>query len=256
MGTMIAYPKSTQVSPGSVWSPDLLPYAILFTAVLFGARYIFGTTLARLDEMHRKIAQALSMDLIRTFALRLGHRNGPKFRVFHNSRIYVRPSATLTGSGSLSVGTRWPAYCSYRTLLSVWDSATLEVGGDFSMATGSRIVVDSGATLRIGSGFANNFSSIACFQSITIGNNVAIADGVVIRDSDSHTILGGDHVPTGPIVIGNNVWIGTNSIILKGITIGDGAIVAAGSVVTKNVAPRTLVAGVPAKMIRENVAWQ
>ncbi|WP_354041657.1 acyltransferase [Devosia sp. UYZn731] len=202
------------------------------------------------------MARALSMDLIRTFALRVKYRNGPSFRVFHNSKIYIQPSAALIGSGSLDIGLRWPAYCTYRTLLSVWDKATLEVSGDFSMATGSRIVVDKGATLRIGSGFANNFSSIACFESITIGNNVAIAEGVVIRDSDSHEILGGSRGQTLPIIIGDNVWIGTNAIVLKGVNIGDGAIVAAGSVVTKNVAPRTLVAGVPAKAIRQNVEWR
>ena len=201
------------------------------------------------------IQYALSLDLIRTFALTAKHRDGPKIRVFHNCRTYIQPTARLTGSGSLNIGVRWPAYCSYRTLLSVWDGSTLEVGGAFTMATGSRIVIDKGATLKLGSGYVNNFGSIACFESITIGNNVAIAEGVIIRDSDSHTIVGGCHIPTSPIVIGDNVWIGTNAIILKGVTIGDGAIVAAGSVVTKNVPARTLVAGVPAKIIRENVEW-
>ena len=58
------------------------------------------------------------------------------------------------------------------------------------------------------------------------------------------------------IVVGDNVWIGGRAIILKGVIIGDGAVVAAGAVVTRNVPPRTIVAGVPARVIRENVSWR
>ena len=54
-----------------------------------------------------------------------------------------------------------------------------------------------------------------------------------------------------PIVVGNNVWIGSHATILKGVTIGDGAIVAAGAVVTKDVPANTIVGGVPAKPIRK-----
>jgi maltose O-acetyltransferase len=56
---------------------------------------------------------------------------------------------------------------------------------------------------------------------------------------------------SGPIVIGNGVWIASNAVILPGVTVGDGAVVAAGAVVTKDVAPNTLVGGVPARAIRE-----
>jgi acetyltransferase-like isoleucine patch superfamily enzyme len=56
---------------------------------------------------------------------------------------------------------------------------------------------------------------------------------------------------TKPIVIGDNIWIGSFSVILSGVTVGDGAIIAAGAVVTKDVPPRTVVGGVPARKIRE-----
>jgi acetyltransferase-like isoleucine patch superfamily enzyme len=61
---------------------------------------------------------------------------------------------------------------------------------------------------------------------------------------------------TAPIVIGDHVWIGTNSLVLKGVTVGDGAVVAAGSVVTRDVPASTLVAGVPAKPVRTIEHWQ
>ena len=53
-----------------------------------------------------------------------------------------------------------------------------------------------------------------------------------------------------PIVLGRNVWVGSNSTILQGVTIGDNAVIAAGAVVTKDVAPDTIVGGVPARYIR------
>jgi acetyltransferase-like isoleucine patch superfamily enzyme len=55
------------------------------------------------------------------------------------------------------------------------------------------------------------------------------------------------------IVIGNNVWIGCNSVILKGVTVGEGAVIAAGSVVTKDVLTNTIVGGVPARLIKQIV---
>ncbi|MBP6872851.1 MAG: acyltransferase [Bacteroidales bacterium] len=77
----------------------------------------------------------------------------------------------------------------------------------------------------------------------------------MIRDSDNHNVLKEGYVQSKPILIGDNVWIGMRAIILKGVTIGNGSIVAAGAVVTKDVPPNTVVGGVPARVIRENVSW-
>ena len=71
----------------------------------------------------------------------------------------------------------------------------------------------------------------------------------------AYQMLVGNSV-VSPIKIGNNVWIGSNVIILKGVTIGDGAVVAAGAVVTKNIPPKCLAGGVPAKILKENIVWQ
>ena len=56
--------------------------------------------------------------------------------------------------------------------------------------------------------------------------------------------------------IGNNVWIGTNVTVLKGVTIGDGAIIAAGSVVSEDVPANCMAAGIPAKVVKENIEWK
>jgi maltose O-acetyltransferase len=88
-------------------------------------------------------------------------------------------------------------------------------------------------------------------ERIEIGDNVRIAPYSVIMDSDFHDIK--DHFsdgPSKPVVIEDDVWIATRSTILKGVTIGRGSVVAAGAVVTKDVPPYTIVAGVPAKVIK------
>ncbi len=96
-----------------------------------------------------------------------------------------------------------------------------------------------------------------CFQQIDIGEDVAIAENVSIRDSDNHFITSDENFQmTKPVRIGNHVWIGMNVLILKGVTINDGAIIAAGSVVTRDVPANCLVAGVPAYVIKENVQWE
>lgn len=93
-------------------------------------------------------------------------------------------------------------------------------------------------------------------QKVVLGNYVMIAPEVVIAGSDHAFDVTGvpcifTHRPVvPPTLIGNDVWIGTRSIIMSGVTIGDGSIIGAGSVVTKDIEPFSIVAGVPAKVIR------
>lgn len=111
------------------------------------------------------------------------------------------------------------------------------------------------AYVEIGSNtYLNERCEIKCQSSIKIGCECAIGWDVTIIDSDYHSI--NDSLVSMPITIGNNVWIGCKSIILKGVTIGDGAVIAAGSVVSKDVPPHTLVGGVPAKVLKEQVVWK
>jgi acetyltransferase-like isoleucine patch superfamily enzyme len=110
-----------------------------------------------------------------------------------------------------------------------------------------------GASLTIGdSVFLNSGVSICALKSVTIGNNVAIGNYTLIMDSDFHSVE--DHTKPGvaaPVVIEDDVWLGARVTVLKGVRIGRGAVVAAGAVVTRDVAPYTLVGGVPARLIRE-----
>ena len=111
-----------------------------------------------------------------------------------------------------------------------------------------------GGSVSVGFGTGiNAYSRIISFNRISIGARCAIAQFVTILDHDHAFASDGrmDGYDTRPIQIGDNVWIGDKATILKGVTIGDGAIVAAGSVVTRNVPARCIVAGVPARVIRK-----
>ena len=96
---------------------------------------------------------------------------------------------------------------------------------------------------------------ITCGDTIEIGKGATIGRDVVIRSFDGHTIASESYRISEPIKIGKHVWIGQGATILKGVTIGDGAIVAAGALVSKDVPAYSIVAGVPAKVIKENVKW-
>ena len=114
---------------------------------------------------------------------------------------------------------------------------------------------ERGAVIDIGDGtFVNHRSEIVAHERVTIGRGCLVAWDVLILDSDSHRIDGRPH--TQPVCIGDNVWIGCRATILKGVTIGHGAIVAAGSVVVADVPAGSLVGGNPARVLRETVTWQ
>lgn len=102
------------------------------------------------------------------------------------------------------------------------------------------------------------FNHITCTNNITIGNNLLTGKWVTITDnSHGDTMLETLTIPPsmrkvtskGPVTIGNNVWIGEKATILPGVTIGDGAVIAANAVVTKDVPDYSVVAGIPAKLI-------
>lgn len=141
--------------------------------------------------------------------------------------------------------------------------------GDNCLIQGVLVTETRDSRIAIGNNvFIGGSTLIDCIESILIDDDVLISYGCNIVDSDNHSISysirkkdlmdwldGGSHdwgtTNTRPVHIAKGVWIGAKAMILKGVHIGEGAVVGAGSVVTKNVAPYTIVAGNPARVIRE-----
>lgn len=182
-------------------------------------------------------------------------KNNGLFIVAPKSKILKAKSARINIRDSFSFNQCWDGKQNQPGTLTLGENAKLNVGS-FRTYGGTYISIADNAELSLGSGFLNNNAKISCFEKITIGDDVKISEDVIIRDSDNHSILKDGYQKTKPINIGDHVWIGLRAMILKGVTIGDGAVIAAGSVVTKDVPPNTLVGGVPAHVINTNVLWE
>jgi acetyltransferase-like isoleucine patch superfamily enzyme len=148
-------------------------------------------------------------------------------------------------------------------LIRLEDDIVLNSSSKFnSVGINHRVIIvalESKSQILIGSGTGISGAVIHCRSSIEIGRFVGIGANVKIFDHDFHPIhylerrLGAisENIKTKPVVIEDDCWIGGNVIILKGVTIGRGAIIGAGSVITKDVPPFTIWAGNPAKFVRD-----
>lgn len=153
--------------------------------------------------------------------------------IYFDSSVVIHPLATLstTGGGNIHLGKG--------TIIHKYS-----------------IIATYGGTIRFGSKCSLNPFSIAYGHGgLTIGNNVRIAAHVTIIPSNHKTKIGlkimeQGHIAKG-ILVEDDVWIGTHVSVLDGVTIKMGAIIAAGSVVTNSIESNTIVAGVPAKKIKD-----
>lgn len=124
-----------------------------------------------------------------------------------------------------------------------------------STITALELVAAPNATLEIGAGaFINYGVSIAARQSVRIGPACSIGTYAIIMDSDFHRLepeRRNEPPVTRPVILEENVWLGARVIVLPGVTIGAGSAIGAGSVVTRDIPPRSLAVGAPARVIRQ-----
>lgn len=192
---------------------------------------VFGREARGLGES-LKMYRLLSEELFQGFWRLLN----AKFRLWNCEKVgkwvTVRGSLRVEGAGTINIGD----HCK------LWSH----------MGT-TQLFADRGALLEIGEGtFVNTACIVSASKHISIGKNCQIANQVIIMDGDFHGVE--DRSAAGKsaaIIIEDDVWLATRSMVLKGVRIGKGSTVAAGAVVTKDVAPHTLVGGVPAKVIRK-----
>lgn len=126
----------------------------------------------------------------------------------------------------------------------------------YNLRYGAYIEVVNGGHLTIGQGAANVGLTIMCAKEVIIGNGVRIGRNVSIRDwNGPHVIINDTYKNHAPVHIKDHVWLGTGCTIMPGVTVGEGAVVAANSTVTKDVPPYSLVGGSPAKVLKANIEW-
>jgi carbonic anhydrase/acetyltransferase-like protein (isoleucine patch superfamily) len=211
---------------------------------------------------------------LKTAAIKLRNRDLADQPVWigRNGRLELEDGATLQLGGDLVIGdlkrrkkkkkrgkgikkTIGPVPFAPATLRMSRNSR-LETRGWVTMEPGASIVIGPGATLRM-EGENNVIGTILCSDLIEIDEMSGVSWDASVMDSDMHPItIDGETKPyKAPIKIGKHVWVGSGARILKGVTVGDGAVIATGSIVTKDVPARCLVAGVPARVIRKNVDW-
>jgi len=143
-------------------------------------------------------------------------------------------------------------------LLEALDDGRLTIGDATLLEPGCWITLAEEARIRIGSGcFLNRNVMLAAQQEIEIGDHVMFANGCFVGDAAHRfddpevPITHQGFTSKGPVRIGDNCWFGANCVVTSGVTIGERCVVGANSVVTEDLPPRTIAAGLPAKVIRE-----
>jgi acetyltransferase-like isoleucine patch superfamily enzyme len=167
----------------------------------------------------------------------------------------------------------WGANCGARLTVLGWPiirlapASTVQIGSDCTFFSADYAnpagmnrpcyvcTIRDRATVRIGDNCGFSSTVISAAVSITIGNNVLCGANCTITDTDWHNVaLTRRHDSSldgnAPVVIENDVWLGMNVTVLKGVRIGAGTVVAAGSVVSRDLPPGVVAGGIPARMIR------
>lgn len=218
-----------------------------------------------IDKIRKAAERRLSLQDILSYAAITAQRHWSKVR----GTLALRLKAALFGieleSGVTACGP---------VILGRWPGSRIRLGAGCSLVSSSRRATASTlyapvrlrtyaptARIELAEGVQLSGTAITARScTISIGRDSMLGPNCVITDSDFHAHWPAETRHIEPafeldrsVTIGANVWIGMNSLILKGVSIGDGAIIAAGSVVVRDVPPKAVAAGVPAKIVKAGV---
>lgn len=214
-----------------------------------------------MNKIKKFLKLLFKVNILQTLKLHITqkHPKSATLHVLHYSLLHIDKTAKieLAGHSHLDIN---EAMLEKRPILTpasiyMFPESTLKIDGNVTVFEGAKIVVFNGAVLEI-SDCRIRSAIIQCATHIKIGKNCSIANGCTIQDTNFHPHLNSDGTQineSSEIILGDNVWVCPNAMILKGVHIGDGAIIAAGAVVTKDVPAYAMVAGVPAKIVKTNV---
>jgi acetyltransferase-like isoleucine patch superfamily enzyme len=184
------------------------------------------------------------------------------FKTYIKSSVIIRRNAQVTLTGRLTIGNpdKQAACISLApALIYLGYQAKAVFGKSISIGPGVKIIVKDEGQLTIGDNtYFTSDMHLEVKKKITIGSDCAISWGVTIIDDDHHQVLsnGAATGPSAGVKIGDHVWIGCNAIILKGTEIGNHCIIAAGSVVKGKFPDHVMIAGCPAKIVKQEITWK
>lgn len=168
---------------------------------------------------------------------------------------------TSVRNGLLAIGRRNIGTLDHKHVRSIWEvRGEVILDGKVSLGSGCRISVASDAILRFGNNFSmTGNSSIVCQKNICFGNDCLLSWDILIMDSDFHKIfnLQGETINApSPIRIGNHVWIGCRSTILKGVQVADHSVIAAGAIITKTLPDTHSIYGGNNLKLKSGIGWK
>ena len=184
----------------------------------------------------------------------------PMITALWSSRIKKHPTARLELGGHLLLG-GWKGgpQSQEPTRIFLGPDSVLRTEGNVVIGSGTRIVVGPKATVTLGAeSILSSNCRVECRSSITLKTGAGISWDSLIMDTDHHAlVVDGEARPRhSPVEVGEWVWSGVGVKIMKGVTIGDRAVIAAGAVVVSDVPAHTLVGGVPARVLKTEVDWE
>ncbi len=176
----------------------------------------------------------------------------------HNTIIDIDKTANLYLHANLHLNVHEMRKQKRESYIFLRQNSSFTVNGKITTLPGSTIQVQKGGMLEMGKTYMNYGSTILAAYNMKIGDGILISRNVTIFDSDHHKIFDKDGKCTNEpreFNIGNHVWIGISSCILRGSQIGDGAVIAANSVVGGKIRPNTMASGNPARSYSE-IFWE
>jgi acetyltransferase-like isoleucine patch superfamily enzyme len=177
-------------------------------------------------------------------------------------RRFVRPrSVTFVEVARLLRALRWfhrfdamGTHCAFGRRVRIWGAVRIFLGERCALF--DDVVVAGVGVLRVGDrSTIGAGTTVVCRERVEIGSDVMIASDCFITDCDHEfeardVPISGQGLRVDPVVIGDDVWVGTQTVILRGVRIGDGAVIGANSFVIRDVPPYTVVAGNPARVVK------
>lgn len=185
------------------------------------------------------------------------------FKIWHKSAVNIKNGVDINLGGRVTLGNKNKEGAIISLLpINIYfgNNSKINFGHSVSIGPGVNIIAKDNSNFSVGSNtYFTSDSHIEVVNSMSIGKDCAISWGVTIIDDDHHQLISEENKKEKEVSflsIGDKVWIGCNVTILKNTIIGNNCVVAAGSIVRGNFPDNTLIAGNPAKIVKQNIYWK